>query len=522
MKKTLIFLIFLFAGAVLYAQVNTQWLERYDNTFHLNDNGKSIAIDGNGNVYVTGSSVGTSFNYDIVTVKYNSGGVQQWVKSYNGVANADDDAIKIVYDGQNALYVLGNTNNGSMAVVIKYNLAGTQLWARPLLSFAGSDLYDLAVDASGNSYATGQGIGASFNYDIMTVKINSSGNIQWTSYYNGPANDDEDNGWGIALDGAGNVYVAGESQTTSTNQDFVVLKYNNSGAQQWVRKFDVGNVDEAYDIAVNSSGVYAVGTVGSGPRFCAIVKYNFAGTEQWHFIRSGDHPNFSNNFSCIALDNSGNAYAGGSVHKDTYSNFDYVTVKYSSSGAQLWTQKYSFNPYNDNGIIAITTDNSGAVYVTGNSMDNNFVNQYATIKYSTTGVQQWVERRNGGSSTDSYGYDLTVKNGSVYVTGTLSNSSNLTDYGTIKYNQITGIQEENGNIPLSYVLGQNYPNPFNPTTNIDFSIPKAGPVKIVVYDVTGREVSTIVNKTMQPGNYKADFDASTFIKRCLFLQADYR
>ncbi|MCX6157241.1 MAG: YCF48-related protein [Ignavibacteriae bacterium] len=63
--------------------------------------------------------------------------------------------------------------------------------------------------------------------------------------------------------------------------------------------------------------------------------------------------------------------------------------------------------------------------------------------------------------------------------------------------------------PSKYSLSQNYPNPFNPTTNIKFSIVNSGDVKLVVYDIQGREVQTLVNESLKPGTYEAAFDGST-------------
>ncbi len=73
----------------------------------------------------------------------------------------------------------------------------------------------------------------------------------------------------------------------------------------------------------------------------------------------------------------------------------------------------------------------------------------------------------------------------------------------------TGIEKfESSIIPSSIELMQNYPNPFNPVTNISYSIPKNSAVKLVVFDMLGREVATLVNETQQAGTYKVDFDAS--------------
>ncbi|MBS1552625.1 MAG: T9SS type A sorting domain-containing protein [Bacteroidetes bacterium] len=78
----------------------------------------------------------------------------------------------------------------------------------------------------------------------------------------------------------------------------------------------------------------------------------------------------------------------------------------------------------------------------------------------------------------------------------------LSDFGII------GIQTISSEVPEKFTLSQNYPNPFNPTTHINFSVPKYGLVKITIYDINGREISTLANEEMQPGSYKVDFDGS--------------
>jgi hypothetical protein len=74
---------------------------------------------------------------------------------------------------------------------------------------------------------------------------------------------------------------------------------------------------------------------------------------------------------------------------------------------------------------------------------------------------------------------------------------------------ITGLAENETMIPLDYALKQNYPNPFNPTTNIEFSIPKAQFVTLKVYNILGEEVVTLVSERLAAGSYKYDWDAGT-------------
>ena len=83
----------------------------------------------------------------------------------------------------------------------------------------------------------------------------------------------------------------------------------------------------------------------------------------------------------------------------------------------------------------------------------------------------------------------------------------------------TGISNNNGNA-TDYRLSQNYPNPFNPTTKIDFAILKSSNVKLTVYDMLGREVTTLVNKFLSSGTYTVDFDGATLSSGVYFYRID--
>lgn len=76
----------------------------------------------------------------------------------------------------------------------------------------------------------------------------------------------------------------------------------------------------------------------------------------------------------------------------------------------------------------------------------------------------------------------------------------------------------NSEIPTEYNLYNNYPNPFNPSTSIRFDIPVAGFVSLKVYDITGREVSTLVNEVLQPSRYNIDWNGSRFSSGVYFYR----
>jgi hypothetical protein len=74
---------------------------------------------------------------------------------------------------------------------------------------------------------------------------------------------------------------------------------------------------------------------------------------------------------------------------------------------------------------------------------------------------------------------------------------------------VVGVAQNNNNqIPETYALRQNYPNPFNPSTKISYLLPKASDVKIVVFDILGREVATLVNEFKPAGTHTVEFNAS--------------
>ena len=88
-----------------------------------------------------------------------------------------------------------------------------------------------------------------------------------------------------------------------------------------------------------------------------------------------------------------------------------------------------------------------------------------------------------------------------------------------RYSLVTKIGNET-QTPSTYKLSQNYPNPFNPTTNIDFSISKAGFVNIKVFDILGREITTLVSQQMNPGNYNYRFDARNLSSGLYFYKLE--
>ena len=79
-----------------------------------------------------------------------------------------------------------------------------------------------------------------------------------------------------------------------------------------------------------------------------------------------------------------------------------------------------------------------------------------------------------------------------------------------------GISQISSEIPEKFSLGQNYPNPFNPVTHFEIRIADLELVKLVVYDISGKEVSTVLNDRLNPGTYDIEFNGSNLASGMYF------
>lgn len=332
---------------------DTAWTRRYNGTGNSYDFAHWVTVDDQENVYVTGYSRGYSYQDDIATVKYDSSGNQVWVARFNGQGNYNDKGHKVIADNNGYVYVTGYVNPNSSGtlydyVTIKYNaITGDTVWARYFNGQADSSdmARDIVVDILGNVYVTGSARYPGTSSDIITIKYDASGSQQWVARYNNPDTSGADGGYGIRVDNAGNVYVVGQSQGLGTGSDIVLIKYDAGGQEQWVSRFD------------GPAGAY-------------------------------DTPSDEVGGKCMAIDSSANIYIGGTSRNLTGYN-DYVTIKYDSAGTMRWAAYYDGVDSIDY-ALAIAADNANNICITGRSLSSTSYYDWATVKYHslTTGLEE--------------------------------------------------------------------------------------------------------------------------------------
>jgi len=207
-----------YATIKYYSNGDTAWVRRYNGPGDSLDVAYDLALDRNGNIYVTGRSadIGNYPNFfDYATIKYYPNGDTAWVRRYNGPANESDNASAIAVDFAGNIFVTGSSRGNGTYVdfaTIKYYPNGDTAWVRRYkeTGFSMESGHSIFVDSSGSVYVNGtSGVGSA------TLKYYSDGNSAWESEYNNGGQN------ALTVDGYGNVYVTGKSN----DSDYLTIRY---------------------------------------------------------------------------------------------------------------------------------------------------------------------------------------------------------------------------------------------------------------------------------------------------------
>jgi hypothetical protein len=450
MKPTLLIvcgllLLSIFTGNV-FGQAQMAWVSSYDGPGSGDDNVWEMVVDDAGNVYVTGAcgSDGYYDDLDYVVIKYDARGNELWVHTYD-YYDTDNYSRGIALDGAGNVYVTGSVYDGVALQVwictIKLDNDGNFQWSR--FWYGPEDdtnARDLAVDESGNVYVTGATYDLSGDY--VTIKYDTDGNKIWDVMYDGPAGL-EDDPVAIVFDEVGNVYVTGKSEDAINTDKITTVKYDSDGNEVWVDRWGSLGINRPTAMAIDNDGYVYV--TGREPRMFTetdyrTIKYDPDGGRLWSVLYDG--PGNDNDYAWdIDVDDNGNVYVTGQSTGE-YGHYDYATVKYDTDGNELWDARYE-GPWGDDKATAISVDGNGNSFVTGYSdqlLDNYDV---YTIKYDSSGNEVWAMQFDSADGEDDYAMDIELDGSSnVYVAGHGYHDSSDTDIFTIKYRQSPLIHKE--------------------------------------------------------------------------------
>jgi hypothetical protein len=284
--------------------------------------------------------------------------------------------------------------------------------------------YAIAVGTDGSTYVAGTRT-TSGQLDVMLLKYNTSGSLVWAkTYANSVGGDDYPASLAVYNDGTNDyIYVGATSNYGGSRlNDLTTLKYDASGALQWVKVYNGGSSNIARGMKVDSSGnVYVIADTVRHFQDIGLFKYDANGTFQWAYVYNGSASIFDY-VRGVAIDSNGDVIITGGANRTT---LDYVTIKVSSAGVPQWARAYDSGGYD----LALGVATQGTdIVVTGLSADN-----AVTCKYNSSGVLQWVSTYDNGSS-DSGSLITTAADGTVYVAGTSIGTGTEIDWFTTKYN----------------------------------------------------------------------------------------
>jgi hypothetical protein len=446
----------------------------------INDEGRHIAYDIDGNIYVCGDFGGTATfgtttltsagNNDIFLAKYNSNGDLQWAKRAGGTGS--DRAYGITVS--------------ATEVYISGDFEGTANFNTP--------------SATGSNELTSAG-----NRDIYLAKYISNGDFQWAKRAGGTSDDIV---YGVAVSGT-EVYIAGyfngtanfnTPSATGSNQitsiggtDIFLAKFNSSGDFQWAKRAGGTSNDIAYGIAVSATDVYISGSFSGTANFNTpsatgsneitsagnwdiyLAKYNSSGTFQWARRAGGEYWDLASGIAVSGTDVYITGYFSGTANFNTPSatgsnkinsdgDYDIFLAKFNSSGDFQWAKRAGGSFYDEAYGVAV---NGTEVYITGYFQSTvNFNTPTATgsneltssgswdiflAKYNSSGDFQWAKRA-GDTGTDRAN-GVAVNGTDVFITGYFEGTANFNTPSATGNNEI--VSSGSGDIFLTKYIQPN-------------------------------------------------------------------
>ena len=371
-----------------------------------------------------------------------------WARQF-GSAGSDPSA-GVAVDAKGNSYVVGWTSGalpgqtssgGTDAWVRKFNAAGTALWTQQFGTGGFAAAIGVAVDGS-NVYVAGvtdntlpgQTNGGGFLDDAFVRKYDSAGTVIWTRQFGTAGNDAA---LDVAVDGSGNVYVAGDTETTFPGQvswggyDAFLQAFDSAGTALWTSQFGSAGFDTAQGVAVDTNGNATVvgrttdafpGQTFAGGQDGFVSTFDSAGAVVWtsEFGTAGLDIAYG-----VALDASGNAYVAGFTEgalpgQISAGGRDGFVRAYDAAGNVVWTKQ--FGTGTDDLAAGVTVDAQGNSYVAG-STDGTLPGQSSpggadafVRAYDSAGTELWT-RQFGGRDLDAALGVAVDKSANAYVAG---------------------------------------------------------------------------------------------------------
>jgi photosystem II stability/assembly factor-like uncharacterized protein len=375
----------------------------------------------------------------------------QWFQQNSGTSAS---LYSLSFADANTGYIIADSN------IFLKTTNGGENWVRKNLGLTGIRLEGI--------YFVSPLTGWIYGYPGVIMKTTNGGN-NWVYQIN----------WSHGHDFTSMFFL---SELTGWAAGYAILKTTNGGENWFVQ-------DSIYSTFIH----FISSDVGfSGGRWGEIIKTTNGGSS-WYMVQVFQTAHYSLRFASFPSDSIGWIAGDGFSYKTTNSGESWIPVHFDSVAAHtiyfvnVLTGWYAGQKHYYNGGKIFKTTDSG----------NNWFQQYSTDSFYT--ISSFFVNSNTGW----------VINHNLFI------GHNDAILKTTNGGEPIGIKPINNKTPVNFMLYQNYPNPFNPVTKIKFDIPPVGQrhafdVRLVVYDILGREIAVLVNEKLNPGTFEADWDASNY------------
>ncbi len=428
----------------------------------------------------------------------------EWSRTYGSSGNENAFDVQQLPGGD---YLVGGVSPGGF-YVMELAPNGDTVWTRTYSLGAGPYM---TREVQGNGILlAGYKMNGGLGQDARFAKLSLTGDLLWSYLYGGYF-DQIVNAAAPTSDGgcvAAGQHVTGAFAMTG----IMVMRIAANGDSVWMVTFPGSGADNAFDVATTSDdGCIVAGSYGTNNNDAYFIRLDAAGNVVWTkqygtttgvekaycVIQTPDH----GFFAVVVSPNGGMLY------------------KLGVTGDTAWTKPLPFGVYHIREV-------SGGRYVLAGQYNLNA----AIILLDPNGDVIW-SRTYGGGKGDLARVAVGTADGGFILAGTATSfgagGADFFVVNTDSLGQTVWVKDENAGVPEETELRQNYPNPFNPVTNIEYTVggfrhqaSGISDVRLVVYDVLGREVAVLVNERKTPGTYEVTFDGGALASGIYFYRLD--